>query len=48
MRAIVSLMHVSLDGFVADLKAPPPGLDWMAYTPELEAEFISPKAGYLE
>ena len=30
-------MHVSLDGFVADLKAPPPGLDWMAYTPELEA-----------
>lgn len=36
-RKIVSLMHVSLDGFVADLKAPPPGLDWMAYTPELEA-----------
>jgi dihydrofolate reductase len=36
VRKIVSLMHVSLDGFVADLKAPPPGLDWMAYTPELE------------
>jgi dihydrofolate reductase len=35
-RKIVSLMHVSLDGFVADLKAPPPGLDWMTYTPELE------------
>ena len=37
VRKIISLMHVSLDGFVADLKAPPPGLDWMAYTPELEA-----------
>lgn len=36
VRKIVSLMHVSLDGFVADLKAPPPGLDWMVYTPELE------------
>ena len=36
MRKIISLMHVSLDGFVADLKAPPPGLDWMTYTPELE------------
>jgi hypothetical protein len=32
MRKIISLMHVSLDGFVADLKAPAPGLDWMAYT----------------
>ena len=36
VRKIISLMHVSLDGFVADLKAPPPGLDWMAFTPELE------------
>ena len=36
VRKIVSLMHVSLDGFVADLSAPPPGLDWAVYTPELE------------
>ena len=37
MRKILSMMHVSLDGFVADLDAPPPGLEWIHYTPELEA-----------
>lgn len=37
MRKIISMMHVSLDGFVCDLDAPPPGLAWVDYTPELEA-----------
>ena len=35
-RKIISVTHVSLDGFVADLNAPPPGLEWVDYTPELE------------
>src|SRR5688500_4158280 len=33
VRKSISLMHVSLDGFVAALSAPPPGVDWMACTP---------------
>jgi len=37
VRKIISLMHVSLDGFTADLNAPPPGLEWITYTPELES-----------
>jgi dihydrofolate reductase len=36
MRKIISMMHISLDGFVADLDAPPPGLDWITYDKDLE------------
>lgn len=36
MHKIISMMHVSLDGFTSDLNAPPPGLDWMAYDKDLE------------
>lgn len=36
MRKIISMMHVSLDGFTSDVKAPPPGLAWVTYDKDLE------------